>query len=1628
MSLDVSSELNRLREKLLDLTNRNPLLNYRKTKRRTLQIVDELPNQIFDRLVAQQKIFKFSPANEISEGEFETLPIELAVSSESPEKRHQDDRLQTNLAPERLDSVLKYIQNQANSAIQETGVNYLHLAIGLLSWKESDASEAYKSSPLILIPVFIDKYFDKRRGQYAYSVRWSEEDIKFNLSLQKRLERDFGYLLPEFDQDTNPEAYFDLVEQLINGKDGWQVKRQALLGFFSFHKLLMYLDLAPELWAGADNLDGSIVESIVCGADSDDATSLYATDYEIDDDHEANQILLVSDADSSQHSALVDIASGKSLVIEGPPGSGKSQTITNAIANAIHQGKSVLFVAEKLAALKVVQDRLAKLKLDGFCLELHSEAANSRTVFESLRNRLESTYANVLDIEQRKKRLYQYRETLARYLAASSEPAGPYGTPAYEVFWRIVRLRSEGVPRLREHKIQPDVNQEEFETRKQALQSFADSMDELDNSDGGEWKGFNAYSLKPNDSELVANTLELMKAEAITIRQCYAMLEEDYGLSPAYVHDRNVPWGDCLQALSTEELALSPEHLPMLSNQSARGETIALCGELHERMVARELIDSRISCPRDEALRQISPWKHALVQLNMLSPTLSIQEAKASREWLKTAAERLNSIIEIAEKLDGRQLGPVKTLDDYQLAEKKHQLLRHPIVSGGTNLKPEYFLGEFSRQHRAASEHSRLLVSKRERVEDSFHLPSVPARAEITRLMRELRPFATHWLPWLSSRYRKAKYKLSQFWNPARRMSLRQWLQALEDLESLERDAHEFRENSAFRNIFGELFDGLDTDWERLRTLRDWTATATKFGLDYEACDELLEIRDKSSEELRSKTVTRQREEFVSWVSNHPHLRNLGLKTDELTSMPLDDVKTHLSTLETSINSFLQCGILFNANAEATICDLREYAEVLEKSEREISSAALPHWKKLLPSLEHNKEDSQALQSAAAWVQKLAEADLPPECFQRICMGHGPASLAPLVQVYKDLGSATKEWTKRRSWFEAVGESAPSWLNYEESIDTDMACLEQIELLLGSMESLPVWIESSRLRERCRSLGILGVIEGVNSSQFSHNQLPAAYELAVLEAVADRVQQSAPELNDFSRHQLGQVRSDFAEQDRALIDVNNTYIAGKAAKRVGPRGNSKGRVGELTEMSLIYHEVNKQKRHIRIRDLFARASKSVRELKPCFMMSPLSVAQYLDTGSKQFDLVIMDEASQIKPEDALGAVLRAKQLVVVGDPKQMPPTSFFDKASDEVDDEEATQLDNTESILEASMKCFQPVRRLRWHYRSKHESLIQFSNSQFYESDLVVFPSAKSDGGKLGTVHHYIENAHFNKGENCVEAEAVANAMVQHLKSGTNESLGVGTFNIKQSALIRELFEQKCESDPLARSALEDLNASSEPLFVKNLENLQGDERDVMFISFTYGPDPETGKVFKRFGPMVSEVGWRRLNVLVTRARRRIEVFASMHPSDIGGGPGKSRGVNAMRDYLDFASTGSLPDRVHFSAREPESDFEISVSRVVQSLGLETVPQVGVAGYFIDIGVLSPNSKTDFILAIECDGATYHSSKSARDRDRLREQIIRDRGWEIHRIWSTDWFQNQNHEERRLREKLDRCLADIEHQ
>jgi len=506
-----------------------------------------------------------------------------------------------------------------------------------------------------------------------------------------------------------------------------------------------------------------------------------------------------------------------------------------------------------------------------------------------------------------------------------------------------------------------------------------------------------------------------------------------------------------------------------------------------------------------------------------------------------------------------------------------------------------------------------------------------------------------------------------------------------------------------------------------------------------------------------------------------------------------------------------------------------------------------------------------------------------------------------------------------------------------------------------------------------------------------------------------------PVLAMFGRDKHESVIKRFQELDRLLISFNQLRLAHKHWESIPKSNSDSGQIGILT------WEFQKKSRHLPLRQLMIKAGNIIQVIKPVFMMSPISVANFLTPDTLSFDLVIFDEASQVKPVESFGAILRGKQVVVVGDSKQMPPTSFFDQITS-VETEEEFSTSDVESILSLFEAQNAPSRMLRWHYRSRHESLIAVSNYEFYESKLVVFPSPQKPDQSMGLVYNHITDSVYDKGNsrvNSIEAKHIAMRVMQHAKETPDLTLGVAALSIPQKQAILDEIEILRRNDLSLESYFN--SHPDEPFFVKNLENVQGDERDVILISIGYGKTKD-GALSMNFGPLNNIGGERRLNVLISRARLKCEVFTNLRPDDIDLSRTNSRGVEALKTFLTYAKDDHM-DIPFETGKLEDSPFEEEVFITLQNHGYNVKKQIGCAGFFIDLAITDPKNESRYVLGIECDGASYHSARSARDRDRLRQTILESKGWNIYRIWSTDWFRNKDIETQKLINAISTAIA-----
>lgn len=1684
--------LENLRMRLLDLTGRNRLINFRHTKKGSLRIIDELPDQLVATLLAENEM-RFIPVPEptrdelIADGYIEIDPeteqevrlrkdptaeewakrkgLETSYevpgpSSEEPAARHADTAIQTLLYPYELEARLKSLMQTAESAIQEMGANILYLAFGFLEWYDSKTSSA-SIAPLFLVPVRLHKgRLNPETRTYEYRISYSGEDIIPNLSLREKLRADFHLALPDLDENTTPEAYFAEVQELLEkNQPDWRLRRFITLTLLNFGKLLMYLDLDPSRWPSDKSLTDHPVAmrflygykpagEIDLGPDGDFG---FGEEHPIDDMADINaQYPLIEDADSSQYSALIDAVDGKDLVIEGPPGTGKSQTITNLIAASIAQGKRVLFVAEKLAALEVVRRRLDDAGLGDFCLELHSHKTQKRKVLDEIETRLNNRgkYRAPQEIDIEIGRYEELKETLKGHAERINRPWKDTGKTLHEIFMAATRYReSLEVNPDALHPVGHDGNsldrvtqrraEDQVETYRKIYEGVVAQLDEESALDEHPWFGVQNIDLQYFDLDRVTAALEQWQDCLQDLNAQREALATALGVDPTHF----------ARSLDTIRSILEDiENIPALQGDELLDRLSILRGEVLGKTQQYLKLSEDIQSLYDRLVDKIEP--DILNDLSRVDDFLqgsaaltSLVGKQVELTTLSEAANRLSAIRgqldELEEPLENIQSAvgneAAKHLSASETGLKELRIFIERVSKLPSRywkfIDPRFDNDELDELLPALRNDLTELQTLNDELADYFRLEDLPTPDELKETRQVLENGGI--FHWLKSGWRAERKKLLRLakHGQVKFTTLRALLDKAADYAAKLQALHA---NPQYSEAFGEHLNGLETDLTALKAVRAWYQRLRQeygigFGSRVSIGEAILGLNPTTVRAIRSLSEHGTQVQIDDIISD---LADLRIVFSPVTELQSDDAVLSgndgaIGRIQASLDDALQtCKPLMNDDS-ISVEELIRRIELLGWLKK-----AVDKWRgadfdnklfggrlglKLGPNID-NSAAMSSLRNTLTVADYLDQRVNTAAVRQHIYDHPAPATITNLQSHSTSLRlSMEKQSEAYEAFRELTRLDVSNWIRDPDGyID---AIVEKNALALNHPDSLPNWINYVRARMGIDELGLGSLADRVELGDVDHAQVEDAYKAGLYDLLAREIFREEPEIARFSGHSQDAIRDQFKQYDDRLKKLQCEKIAWQIDQTTAPAGLSGVRVSELTDLALLQHETNKKTRHLPIRQLLRRAGEALVSLKPCFMMGPMSVAQYLEPGQIEFDLVVMDEASQIKPQDALGAVARGAQLVVVGDPKQLPPTSFFDRAVDDEEDD-PTAIEESESILDATRPMF-PARRLRWHYRSQHESLIAFSNHSYYESDLVLFPSPHKETDQYGVQYTRIHRGCFVNRRNLEEARIIAEAVREHLRHRPDESLGIVAMSADQRLQIEVAIEALARDDEILQGWLDDNTYKDEPIFVKNLENVQGDERDVIFISMTYGPQEPGGKVYQRFGPINSDVGWRRLNVLFTRAKKRMHIFSSMGSDDIVVGANAKRGVQSLRDFLAFCETGILHKTEVDPGRRPDSDFEITVINALRDAGFDCIPQVGVAGFFIDIGVLDPGNPGQYLMGIECDGATYHSAKSTRDRDRLRQAILERLGWRIRRIWSTDWFKNPHAELEPIIRELD---------
>ncbi|HEU4720457.1 MAG TPA: DUF4011 domain-containing protein [Gemmatimonadaceae bacterium] len=1600
---------------------------------------------------------------------------DLRPADDSDATRHGDSRLQTLLTPDELEARLQKLQSSAVTAIQESGANMLHLMFGFVEWADVPG-ERTRMAPLVLLPVNLARLaLDSVTHTFPYTIAASGEDWSTNVTLQEMCRKSVGFALPSVEAEEGLEDYFARVEDVLRtAAPHWTLRRQLTLGLVSFGKILMWRDLDPATWpADRPLLDVPLLRQVLGRADDagalahdDDTGDARSMEYNIDALPAALRPVppIVVSADSSQHSVLVDVQRGENLVVQGPPGTGKSQTITNLIADAIAAGKKVLFVAEKKAALDVVHARLADAGLGAYCLPLHSHTSNKREFLDMLAERIrirpgDSVVAELSTVEGL---LAETRRELTGHAERLNRPFGSLGLTAFDVLWRARRLGgempAEVVAALRGVTL-PNarmVTQSEAAKHRATLQAFAAAHAaveaDVDDGETHPWQGMSRAELSFDDAQaLVALAREARTALAAAESARQELVSTVSGVSWPDSPEALAPLLGRVSRVIPPDASVPGALIEATYRRAGESATVAAVAAADAGRAAWGEVEGPWGQPGAIAPDDADDLARRLRDaMRMLGDHVTVATVKEAVGLLSDVLDHLTTIQAMATRI-ATSLGVKQELPvGLALSLIGVATALEGLPEGALQLRGPGLQGADAAERLAAMSDRAAALSRTRALLDAKFVPEMRPVPSGLRQIASALAAAPRFMPAVfSGEYRRAVAEYRAM-SGGRRVERSRMLADVEALLRYHGDYEEFVADPELRTLFGTGKGGLASPFFAATALLAWTRRATTAfrGTDPASRALLAAVWSASPAQWRDASelaLTNAEGRHAATVLGEDLTAVVRFKPGDIAlwePLSFTVVEDQLHRWRDVALGGVRAATSAGASEGDTLASLAD--RLLRLRRAWAADATIESHAETFRALDIGvparigKDGADALQpvrGALAYLAQFHERGLPRTLVEWLASGEPRSRVATILKLVASVMHAIDAAVAAESKFSAAGViDTRAWYGEWPKGAAFPLRITRFDRAIEGSGTLARYAARLRARAMVLAGAVPPAVELLESGAVAGDRLPAVYDYLLARTLAEMALRDRPELDRFAGSVHETRRAQFAALDERYVALTRQLIAQRANATPHVRGVGYGPVAELSEQSLIEHEIEKSRRHVPIREMFRRAGRAIQALKPCIMMGPQAVAQYLPPGLFKFDLVVMDEASQMRPEDALGAIARGAQLVVVGDPKQLGPTSFFETVTG--DDEEieetaamlaasaaqrelpqsASVLERSESILQAAARRY-PLRMLRWHYRSRYPELIAFGNREFYGGALVLFPHPGTEREGDGINFRPVDDAVYASSLNPREAERLVEAVRKHAVETPERTLMVVTMNQPQRELVDTLL-QNAEKDDAALAAFRERHAETlEPLAVKNLENVQGDERDVVLVGVTYGPD-ERGRVAQLFGPINAIGGERRLNVLFTRAKYRLDVFCSFDPSVLRVAETSARGLVVLRDYLRFAKETSIATEPA-AAREPETDFELEVARALRAHGYDVRPRVGVAGYHLDLAVVDPKRPGSYVLGIECDGPAYNAAKSARDRDRLRQHVLEQLGWRIHRVWTMDWFRDPRGESARIVRRIE---------
>lgn len=1531
-------------------------------------------------------------------------------------ERKSKNYLQTMLYPKELKNKVVSLKRIVKSDREEKGTNTFYIAFGFLEWYDQVHSEIKHLAPLLLLRLD-ELEQDKRR---KISIKAAGDPISTNLSLQEKL-KEFQLNLPEYEEDDTPETYLKKISKIIKVFPKWKVRSYITIGRFIFSRLAMYEDLNIRNWTALLSNKSSLLSTLF---NTQNCVGSSEFIYDIDKNNDVKKYapILITSADSSQHSAIVDVMKNKNLVIKGPPGTGKSQTITNLIANALYANKKVLFMAEKKAALDVVFSRLKHAGLEDYCFELHSDKTN----ISHVRNELERSYARYRSFKHKSKKeisttkinkLLQEKKAIRNYYDILQTKIGKLEKTIFDLIWSTknfekdikkypVSIKNIAIPNvLKLTEIDFEKENDELTKLENLEEKCQRGLEGLNDT----WKDISSCDISVTEVPSLLYQIEPLVENLKNFIIKQEELSSQYYLNTPFSIEKEEQLFEYIKDLGKLlcEENISLNNLKSLEKQ----ENYLLIEELTNLLQTYEALFLKLKeiyhDPQKIAddIDNYTVIFEAMTKSNVEIETLeNIVKSKDKYEEELKNWNNCNNLKEIATLVFEKNEFIVSELcaikEILNSFVKASNLL--PLYSSSELFKP-YNWNTLDKIAMTVEQ----LKSEKQILSTQFDMEAVLEYPNIEKQVdHAIVNISTSGLfGFLKAGYIEAK-KIYRVLSYDKNTSKTVMLENYKKLHKYLKQYRSFEKNKTYQNLLESYFDDIENTICDIQTVKTFyenlnqidvkygsqiSGVLKKFFLKKENFDYFQKVINLSISCTNFETSI----DIKNPVIIEDHIHTLSYKY-ELAKLLTDGYLDVFQNNQISIQKIL--------SERLSLAELNVLKKDIEKLSLDLSS--------IIPDLANGLQSNinkltnllkigQILYNKDYITNKnefirLLVADQYPHIYK-----NSQQQNEDILNIKKAIEAITELFIFGGSDFK---EQQYISKNFEDIIDY------LNELLLNRDTIYNICSFYDNLKE-IKNKRYASTVSYLRENKYSLKNVSKIYSYLVYYNLLKM--NNDTDWSTYIPNGLCENVKNIQQLEKEVYDLNGQLLLAQLNAIPVPDGINAPRVSEKTELQLILHQISGHARRIPLRRFLKRAGKAIQALKPCFLMSPIAVAQYIPPQSLTFDLLIIDEASQMYLEEALGGVFRAKQVVVVGDDKQLPPTPFFQKSLNQDDDfEEEDNMIEDLSVLDTCIVRGFENRELLWHYRSKDTSLIAFSNKNFYNDNLKLFPTPVIKSDMNGIQYVYVGGI-YRARQNEEEADAIIKEIQHFVRKYPDKSLGIATMNTTQKMLLEKKCDQLYEQDTAFQKYCDKWNNGLEAFFVKNLENVQGDERDYIFVSTVYGPETKGGRVLQRFGPINGKYGHRRLNVLFTRAKFGLKLFTSLHSQDIVASESSTIGLKIFKDYLLYAETGKIDNDL--SARKLfDSEFEKMVYDILANRGYELDTQIGVKGFFVDLAVKHPKNKDFYALGIECDGARYHSTKSARDRDCIRQSVLESLGWKIYRIWSKDWYYNTEREIEKL--------------